>query len=129
MSEPTPFERVGGAAAVRRLVDRFYDRMDQRPDCADLRALHPPDLDRSRDKLTWYLTGWLGGPQEYVERFGHPRLRARHLPFPIGVAERDQWMSCMREAMAAELTDPALIGFLDTALANLADHMRNLAER
>lgn len=125
MSDPTPFERVGGADAVRRLVDRFYDRMDQRPDCADLRALHPPDLDRSRDKLTWYLTGWLGGPQEYVERFGHPRLRARHLPFSIGVQERDQWVACMHQAMTEVALDPALIERLTESFFGTADWMRN----
>jgi hemoglobin len=121
----TPFTALGGAAAVRRLVDHFYDRMDLRADCTGLRALHPASLDGSRDKLTWYLTGWLGGPQEFVQRFGHPRLRARHLPFPIGVDERDQWMACMRDALAAECPDAGLRAQLDAALAGLADHMRN----
>lgn len=121
----TPFSVLGGAPAVRRLVDHFYDRMDLRADCAELRALHPASLDDARDKLTWFLTGWLGGPPEFVQRFGHPRLRARHLPFPIGVAERDQWMACMRDALAAECADAGLRAQLDAALAALADHMRN----
>lgn len=125
MSEPTPFERIGGAAAVRRLVDRFYDRMDARPDCAELRALHPPDLDRSRDKLTWYLTGWLGGPQDYVERFGHPRLRARHMPFAIGTRERDQWVACMLLAMEeAGIAEPMRERLLQSFFKT-ADFMRN----
>jgi len=123
-----PIVRLGGEDAVRRLVDRFYDHMDARPDTAEVRALHPPDLAGSRDKLAWFLTGWLGGPPRYVERFGHPRLRARHLPFAIGVRERDQWMQCMRLAMDEVVTDPELRGFLDGALARLADHMRNVAE-
>lgn len=125
MTEATPFERLGGAAAVRRVVDHFYDRMDLRADCAPLRAMHAADLDEARDKLTWFLTGWLGGPQLYVERFGHPRLRARHLPFPIDTAARDQWMACMRDALAAEVGDVELRAYLDRALAGLADHMRN----
>ena len=85
---------------MRALVDRFYDLMDLEPDFAGLRALHPTTLDGSRDKFAWFLTGWLGGPDLYVERFGHPRLRARHLPYPIGVDVRDQWLTCMGLAMA-----------------------------
>lgn len=125
MSEPPPFVRLGGELAVRRLVDRFYDLMDSVPEAAELRALHPGSLDGSRDKLTWYLTGWLGGPQVYVERFGHPRLRARHLPFPIGVAVRDQWMACMRRALADTVADTELAAQLEITLDRLADHMRN----
>ena len=86
---PGPFEQLGGEAGVRRLVDRFYDLMELEPAFAALRALHPSTLDGSRDKLYWYLSGWLGGPSLYIERFGHPRLRARHLPYAIGTAERE----------------------------------------
>ena len=124
MSE-LPYERLGGAAAVRRLVDCFYDHMDALADATELRALHPASLDGSRDKLTWYLTGWLGGPPVYVEKFGHPRLRARHMPFAIGARERDQWMMCMRRALAETVTDAELRTFLAETLDKLADHMRN----
>lgn len=120
----TPFARLGGEAAVRRLADRFYDLMEA-PEVAELRALHPARLDRSRDKLAWFLTGWLGGPPRYVERYGHPRLRARHLPFAIDGRARDQWMACMRQAMAEQIADEALRASLDDALARLADHMIN----
>jgi hemoglobin len=119
-------ERAGGAEGVRRLVDRFYDFMEALPEADAVRALHPPSLDGSRDKLHWFLVGWLGGPPLYVQRFGHPRLRARHLPFTIGERERDQWLACMRRAIDAELpADEELRGFLGAALAQLADHMRN----
>ena len=91
-SQPTAFELVGGEARVRALVDRFYDL---EPEFAGIRALHPPSLDGSRDKLFWFLCGWLGGPDHYIDRFGHPRLRARHLPFAIASSERDQWLRCM----------------------------------
>jgi hemoglobin len=120
-----PYVRLGGETAVRRLVDRFYDHMDTLVEATELRALHPASLDGSRDKLTWYLTGWLGGPPVYVERFGHPRLRARHLPFAIGTRERDQWMLCMRRALAETVVDAELRTFLDETLDKLADHMRN----
>ncbi len=125
MTAPTPFERLGGEPAVRALVDRFYDLMDLEERFAELRALHPTTLDGSRDKLHWFLCGWLGGPQHYVERFGHPMLRARHLPFPIGVRERDQWMGCMLQAMDDEGVDEALAQQLAEALFGTADWMRN----
>jgi hemoglobin len=121
----TPYEAIGGEPAVRLLVDRFYDLMDLEPDFAGLRALHPQDLGGSRDKLFWYLCGWFGGPDLYVQRFGHPRLRARHLPYAIGVAERDQWLACMRQAMQESELDSALAARLAEAFFGTADWMRN----
>ncbi len=122
------FAAGGGAAGVRRLVDRFYDLMDTRADARELRALHPPTLEGSRDKLYWFLVGWLGGPPLYIERFGHPRLRARHLPFAIGARERDQWMRCMTLAVEDQIADADLRATLLAALGPLADHMRNQPE-
>lgn len=121
----TPFEVLGGEPAVRQLVDRFYDLMDLEPAFAGLRALHPDVLDSSRDKLHWFLCGWLGGPQLYVEKFGHPRLRARHLPYPIGIAERDQWMACMSQAMREMSIDEAMSVRLTESFFGTADWMRN----
>jgi hemoglobin len=121
----TPFEWVGGEAVVRSLVDRFYDLMDLEPGYAALRAAHGPSLDSARDKLFWFLCGWLGGPQHYVERFGHPMLRARHLPFSIGILERDQWLACMHQAMQETELDPALIKRLRESFFQTADWMRN----
>jgi hemoglobin len=121
----TAFDALGGEAAVRRLVDRFYDLMDLEPGYVDLRALHPTSLDGSRDKLFWFLCGWLGGPSHYTERFGHPRLRARHLPYAIGIRECDQWLACMAEALRDEGIDPALAQRLVEAFFNTADWMRN----
>lgn len=121
----TPYQRIGGEPAVRALVDRFYDLMELDPAYAALRAMHPADLHRSRDKLHWFLCGWLGGPAHYEDRFGHPRLRARHLPFAIGIAERDQWMACMVQAMVEQQLDPALAERLQGAFFNTADWMRN----
>jgi hemoglobin len=121
----TPYERIGGEAAVRRLVRRFYELMDSLPEAYGIRKLHPQDLSGSEEKLFMFLSGWLGGPQLFVERFGHPRLRARHLPFPIGAAERDQWMMCIRQAMGEVIADETLRHGLEQALSELADHMRN----
>jgi hemoglobin len=122
---PTPFARLGGEAGVRALVDRFYDLMDLEPSLAQLRAVHPSSLDGARDKLFWFLCGWLGGPQHYVQRFGHPMLRARHLPYAIGSVERDQWMACMLQAMEDQAVEPALAERLAQSLYGTADWMRN----
>jgi hemoglobin len=123
----TPFERLGGEAALRALVDHFYDLMELEPRYAALRALHPSTLAGSRDKLFWFLCGWLGGPNHYIERFGHPMLRARHLPYAIGNAERDQWMACMTQALAERGVEPALSTALREAFQGTADWMRNCA--
>jgi hemoglobin len=123
--ERTPYVLIGGEAVVRKLVDTFYDTMDEDPDFFAIRKLHPPSLAGSRDKLFMFLSGWLGGPALYVNEFGHPRLRARHLPFPIGDLERDQWMACMRLALDAACVDPALQPQLLASFANTADWMRN----
>lgn len=121
----TPYDVVGGDAGVRRLVDRFYDLMDELPEAFGIRKLHPQDLSGSRDKLNWFLSGWLGGPQHYVERLGHPFLRAKHLPFSIGATERDQWLMCMRQAVDEQVQAGPFRDKLWEAVAGLADHMRN----
>ena len=122
---PTPYERVGGDAGVRALVDRFYDLMDLEGGYAALRAAHPPDLGPARDKLYWFLSGWLGGPNLYIEQFGHPRLRARHMPFSIGILERDQWLACMAQAMGELDVETELRERLEQSFFQTADWMRN----
>ena len=121
----TPFEWIGGEDQVRALVDRFYDLMDLEPRYAELRAAHGSELERARQNLFWFLCGWLGGPQHYTDRFGHPRLRMRHMPFRIGIQERDQWLACMDQAMHEVTLDPALIKRLQEAFFGTADWMRN----
>ena len=124
-SDETPYARLGGAVRGRALVDRFYVLMELEPEYADLRRANSNDLTQARDKLNWFLTGWRGGPDEYVERFGHPRLRARHLPFSIGVRERDQWMACMNQAMIEEGVDEDLRVRLVQAYFKTADWLVN----
>ncbi len=119
------YDWVGGEGAVRALVDRFYDLMDLEPRYAELRAVHGTTLEQARDKLFWFLCGWLGGPSHYTERFGHPRLRMRHMPFAIGIRERDQWLACMRQAMTECHRDPVLLARLAQAFFLNADWMRN----
>ena len=124
----TPYEVLGGEPAVRQLVDRFYDLMDTAPEAATVRALHARSLKASREKLFLFFSGWLGGPQLYVERFGHPMLRKRHFPFAIGARERDEWLWCMDRALAEQPMPDWLHEHLRARLRQLADHMRNREE-
>jgi hemoglobin len=124
-SPTTAYEWIGGEDKVRALVDRFYDLMDLEPGYADLRAVHGSTLADARQKLLWVLSGWLGGPQHYTDRFGHPRLRMRHMPFAIGIRERDQWLACMDQAMGEVGVDPALRERLKESFFQTADWMRN----
>jgi len=122
----TPYELLGGDLAVRGLVDRFYDLMDTEPGFAGIRKLHQADLSAAREKLYLFLSGWLGGPQLYAQRFGHPALRARHLLFAIGEGERDLWLACMSRAMQDVGVDEELRRGLGEAFFKTADWMRNL---
>lgn len=121
----TPFDLVGGEQNVRKLVDRFYDLMDEDPDYFGIRQLHPASLAGSREKLFKFLMGWLGGPPLYEQEYGHPRLRARHLPYAIASAERDQWMACMIRAMADVDLEESLRKRLTQSFFQTADWMRN----
>src|SRR5262249_34834427 len=112
----------------RALVTRFYDLIDSEPAYAAVRRLYPHDLAEAREKLYWYLSGWLGGPNLYIERFGHPMLRARHLRFSIGIAERDAWLACIRRAIHETGVRQALREPLAAAFAKTADWMRNRPE-
>lgn len=123
-----PYELLGGEAGVRQLVDRFYDLMDAVPEYHLIRKLHPQDLAGSRDKLYMFLSGWLGGPGLYLEKYGQPMLRARHLPFAIGIAERDAWLACMLQAMEDIGVEEKLRASLLKAFFGTADWMRNQSE-
>lgn len=123
----THYNMLGGEAGVLRLVNRFYDLMDELPEAWELRKIHPQDLQSSRDKLFKFLSGWLGGSGLYEAEYGHPRLRARHLPFPVDIQMRDQWLMCMEMALDEQVQDELLKTQLKSAFANVADHMRNRA--
>jgi hemoglobin len=120
-----PYDALGGDAAVRGLVDHFYGLMDHDPQFADIRSLHKSNLSHARQKLYEFLSGWLGGPPLYEQKYGHPRLRARHLPFAIGDAQRDQWIACMSRALDDRGVTGDLRTFLDARFKHVADFMRN----
>lgn len=124
-SKATFFELLGGVDQIRALVERFYDVMDSDPKAANLRAIHAADLTEAREKLFMFLTGWTGGPQLYIERYGHPFLRRRHMPFEIGEEQRDQWMYCMVRAMHDIGVEEEVMRKLAEALWGVADFMRN----
>ena len=119
------YRRMGGEEAVRRLVERFYQLMDELPEARAIRAMHPEDLAQSKDKLFRFLSGWLGGPPLYADRHGPPRLRQRHMPFPIDAAARDAWMACMSLALEEQVADPELRAQLAAAFFKTADFLRN----
>ena len=121
----TLYNIIGGESRVRELADRFYDLMELEPEFAGIRAMHPTPLDSSRDKLFMFLSGWMGGPDLFVERYGHPRLRARHLPFAIASSERDQWLRAMAWAMEDIGIDENLRVRLMESFFQTADWMRN----
>lgn len=122
------YERIGGEPVVRALCHRFYIRMSEIPEAQGVLEMHPNDLSGSEEKLFMFLSGWLGGPQLFEEKFGHPRLRARHGHFKIGKSERDQWMLCMVHAFEDCQIEEPLRSELLHSLLNLADHMRNQPE-
>jgi hemoglobin len=110
---------------IREIVEAFYDVMEADEKAKTIRQMHPEDLTSSREKLFMFLTGWTGGPQLYIERYGHPFLRRRHLPFKIGEEERDQWIYCMTKGMLNLKMDDKKIKALLNALYPIADFMRN----
>ena len=121
----TIYEAIGGDATVRALCSRFYELMDTLPEAARCRAIHPPDLSGSESKFYDYLTGYLGGPPVYFEKYGHPMLRRRHFVAPIGSAERDEWLMCFRRAMDETITNPKLREIIWPPIEKLAHHMQN----
>ena len=119
------YDILGGEQGIRELVDRFYDLMDTQPETTGIRAMHAKSLRVSREKLFLFLSGWFGGPPLYIEKYGHPRLRQRHLPFKITSDERDQWLMCMNQALTEKISDPLFLQTVKASFFNMADHMRN----
>jgi len=123
---PTPYEEIGGEDGVRRLSETFYDVIEKHS--PHLRAMLPARTDTTRQKFFMYLSGWMGGPPLYERRWGHPRLRMRHMPFSIGDDEAAEWMRCMRTALTETGVEGQLREFLETRFQELALHMRNRVE-
>ncbi|PHS72349.1 MAG: hemoglobin-like protein [Cycloclasticus sp.] len=124
----TQYDKLGGEAGVRQLTKHFYQAMNSIAEVKTIREMHAPNLSEAEDKLFMFLSGWLGGPSLYIEKFGHPRLRARHLPFIVGTKERDQWLHCMDVALSNMDIEKPMRDELMQAFFNTADFMRNKTE-
>jgi hemoglobin len=121
----TPYEALGAAAGVQRLVQRFYALMDELPEAYTVRQMHPESLKGSAESLFEFLSGWFGGPTLYIARKGHPRLRMRHAPYAVGPVVRDEWMLCMTQALTEQVADQALRTRLIDTFSQMANHLVN----
>jgi hemoglobin len=121
----TPYQLIGEAAGIARLVERFYLIMDTDPNARAVRAVHGPSLQEAAEKLQDFLSGWLGGPPLFMLKHGHPRMRMRHMNFAIGAKEREEWLYCMRQAMADCSLPPQLVQGLETGFRELALKIQN----
>ncbi len=121
----TLYQAIGGEPVVRALTARFYMLMDSLPEAARCRSVHPADLSGSEAKLFDYLSGYLGGPQLYIEKYGHPMLRRRHFGAAIGPAERDEWLLCFRLALEETVANDKLRAIIWDPVEKLAHHMQN----
>lgn len=119
------YSRLGGEAVLQKFVSHLYDFMDVLPEVENLRQMHSPDLSYARNRLFMFLSGMLGGPPLYVEAFGHPRLRQKHMHFSIGDEERDQWLKCAQLAAEELEVDGHLKDELMEVLTIMANHLRN----
>lgn len=125
MTTQTPYLILGGEQAVKQLVERFYYYMDSLAETEQIRAMHNPDLGEAKQKLYKFLCGWLGGPDLYIQEYGHPRLRMRHFPFAIGLRQKQQWMLCMQKALEEMSVEQEFKQKLLIVLDQLAQHMIN----
>ncbi|NVB40890.1 cyanoglobin [Pseudenhygromyxa sp. WMMC2535] len=124
----SPYQLLGGRESVLALAEVFYDAMER--DEPELAALHQTDesgriTSGTRERFGLFLVGWLGGPQEYMARHGHPRLRMRHRFVPVDSGMRDAWLRCMQAAMDTRGVRGPVRGFLDQRFAEVADFLRN----
>ena len=122
------YEFLGGESGVRRLSQRFYEIMDTLEEAKTIREMHPDSLETSSEKFFLFLSGWFGGPSLYIQKYGHPRLRMRHLPFAIDKKARDEWMLCMNIALQEQVPQQEIREQIEEAFGNLATHMQNQNE-
>ena len=119
------YDLIGGDQVIKNIAVSFYQFMDSEPHVKPLRDIHPQSLKLSEEKLYQFLSGWLGGPQLFQQQYGNPALRARHMPFAVDEAMRDQWLMCMEHALNEHVEQPEHQQAIFQAISTLADHMRN----
>lgn len=119
------YDRIGGEKVIAALAKQFYVQMQSNTETQALLAMHRSPLAESEQKLFEFLSGWLGGPPLFEQKYGHPALRARHMSFAINSDMRDQWLLCMKRAIELEIKQPQHREAIYQAISTLADHMRN----
>ncbi|MFT5788422.1 MAG: hemoglobin [Shewanella sp.] len=119
------YDRIGGEKTIRAIAHQFYLQMQSKQETKQLLSIHRAPMGESEQKLFEFLSGWLGGPQLYQQKHGHPALRARHMPFKVDENMRDQWLVCMKTAIEIEIEDKQHQQAIYSAISTLADHMRN----
>ena len=124
-SQSNAYDLIGGEKTIRAIAREFYNKMGNSEETHGLLAMHRAPIAESEQKLYEFLSGWLGGPQLYQQKYGHPALRARHMPFAINEAMRDQWLFCMKHAIAVTVEKAEHQAAILEAISTLADHMRN----
>ncbi|MFK3978521.1 group II truncated hemoglobin [Shewanella vesiculosa] len=124
-TQSNAYDLIGGDKVIRAIAHDFYQQMQTRPETQALLAIHRSPIQASEQKLYEFLSGWLGGPQLYQQKHGHPALRARHMPFAIDESMRDQWLICMRAAITNAIKKPEHQQVIIQAISTLADNMRN----
>ena len=123
------YEYLGGEQTVRSLAHRFYELMDTLEEVKELRDIHPGSLDESKEKFFQFLSGWFGGPQLYMQNYGHPRLRMRHMPFHIDKKARDSWMHCMKITLHEHIPNHDIRKQIEDSFSRMATHMQNQPEK
>jgi len=122
----TPYQAAGELEGITKLVEEFYRNMDTLPEAETIRNMHPPDLAKSRRKLTYFLCGWLGGPRLFQEHYGPISIPGAHKRFPIGYEERDAWLLCMQQAIAVQPYSDQFKDYLLAALSIPAERVRQV---
>jgi len=123
------FKAAGEEVGIRKLVDDFYLFMDELPEAAIIRAMHKTDLTSSRDKLTLFLCGWMGGPRLYHEKYGSINIPRDHSHLVVGEAERDAWLMCMQKAIAQQNYAPEFADYLLSQLRIPAERIFAVAKK
>ncbi|MDO6619116.1 MULTISPECIES: group II truncated hemoglobin [unclassified Shewanella] len=124
-NQSNAYDLIGGEKTIRLIAQNFYQQMQSREDTQPLLAIHRAPIKDSQQKLFEFLSGWLGGPQLYQQKYGHPALRARHMPFDIDQTMVDQWLTCMEQAIAEAIKKPEHQQVIFQAISQLANNMRN----
>jgi hemoglobin len=124
--QDSSYNAAGGLEGITALVDAFYGFMDTLEVAKTIRQMHPKDLTLARKKLTFFLSGWLGGPKLYAKHFGGISIPGFHRPFPIGDKERDAWLQCMQHAIKKQAYDESFKVYLFEQLKVPASRIRQV---